>query len=127
MEQITFENNWKFLFEQIDLRKFNDFFHCEKARVKGKNSRRDVYVLEVNHAFPSKTLYIKRYHKPHIKDIISASFHAGWLSSQAKREWDNINFLLKNKIGTCNCVCFGEKTTISFGRHRFGSRGQSYK
>ena len=62
---------------------------------------------------------MKRFHKPHFKDIVTALWNCRQLTSQAGLEWKNAHTLLENSIDTYKPVCLGERTVSGFERMSF--------
>ncbi len=66
--------------------------------------------------------FVKRFHKPHFKDIVTALRNCGRLNSlnsQAGLERKNAHKLLENGIETYKPVCLGERTVSGFERMSF--------
>jgi len=53
---------------------------------------------------------MKRFFRPHLKDVFFAWRNLGKFCSQAQYEWENAGLLLDNGIETYRPVCFGENT-----------------
>ncbi|MFA5784852.1 MAG: lipopolysaccharide kinase InaA family protein, partial [Phycisphaerae bacterium] len=51
---------------------------------------------------------IKRFHNPHLKDVLAAAINFGWGTTQGRVEWKNARCLLKKGFGTYVPVCYGE-------------------
>jgi hypothetical protein len=64
---------------------------------------------------------MKRFHEPHFKDIVTALWDCGRLTSQAGLERKNAHKLLENGIDTYKYkpVCLGESTVSGFERMSF--------
>ncbi|HPS56201.1 MAG TPA: lipopolysaccharide kinase InaA family protein [Sedimentisphaerales bacterium] len=113
MEDVIFSESWKAYFEKSGLKTFNDFFKYDKGTVVDKNSRRDVTKFEITDGGDKKTFFMKRFYRPHIKDMIFSFLSLGKSHSQGQLEFNNASLLLKNNIETYRPVCFGHR--VNFG------------
>lgn len=99
MEKLVFADSWRESFDRRGLRTFSHFFHGMQGPFVNKNSRRDVMRLTLDDD-PPKVLFMKRFHRPHLKDALAGLRTFGRLISQAGVEWENANHLLQHGIGT---------------------------
>ena len=113
MEKMVFETGWESFFAAHQLHSFDDFFNYGQGQTVNQNTKRNVIVLELDDNGRKRIFYMKRFVRPHFKDILSAFCHFGTLCSQAEVEWRNANTLLKHKIETYHPVCYGAQS--SFG------------
>ncbi|MHC4076081.1 MAG: lipopolysaccharide kinase InaA family protein [Planctomycetota bacterium] len=114
MKKITFEDNWQQFFAEFGLKTFDDFFEYSDAKTINKNNKRDVSILTLGSSFAGRFFFMKRFYKPHYKDVIAAWCGFGWGSSQAFLEWQNARLLLQNGINTYKPVLFGEDMKCGF-------------
>jgi hypothetical protein len=118
MERIVFADPWEDYFCRCGLRAFAQFFYETKGLVVNKNSRRDVTKLTLDGG-PPKVFFMKRFHRPHLKDGLASLRRFGRPISQAVVEWHNANYLLSNGIGTYKPLCYGEQVTWGFEHRSF--------
>ncbi|MHC4148910.1 MAG: lipopolysaccharide kinase InaA family protein [Planctomycetota bacterium] len=119
MERIVFTDSWQAFFADFGLKSFDDFFAFPDAKIINENNKRQVCILTLGDEPGGKVFFLKRFHNPHLKDILFALRNSGSLCSQAAYEWRNANALLENGIATYKPVCFGERT-------RFGLESKSF-
>ncbi len=111
MQQVVFANSWSDFFAEFDVASFNDFFERLATDARGGNSRRNVVRFCLGADSQKKAFFIKRFFRPHFKDIIFARRNIGEPCSQGRYEWENARFLLDNGIESYRPVCYGEQTT----------------
>jgi len=119
MDQIIISSSWELYFQRFDLRSFDDFYSYSESRTIGKNSRRDVREIILEDAGERKVFFMKRFHEPHFKDVWSGLCRFGRFTSQARVEWENAEYLLKNRIDTYKPVCLGERLRMGVERESF--------
>jgi len=117
--KIVFADSWQSVFAEFGLKSFDSFFRFSGAERIGRNNKRDVSILNLGDGRDRKVFFLKRFHNPHFKDIISAWRSFGEPTSQAGVEWANANLLLDNGIGTYRPVCYGEQTKWGIERKSF--------
>jgi hypothetical protein len=113
VDQVIFADNWQEYFGKLGLEEFDDFYDYEGGEIVNRNTKRNVCRLGLGQDGERKVFYMKRFHWPHLKDMVSALRKFGRLTSQARVEWNNANTLLENGIDTYKPVCLGEH--IVFG------------
>jgi hypothetical protein len=109
VQRVTFANSWARFFTEFDVTTFDDFFKRMAADAKGGNSRRNVVSFSLGPDEQKKTFFIKRFFRPHFKDMIFSRRNIGESCSQGRYEWENARFLLDNGIESYRPVCYGEK------------------
>jgi len=119
MERVVFSGSWKHILAENGLKKFKDFYRCNRKKCIDKNNRRNVSIILLNTGGEEKTLYMKRFRHSHLKDILFTFLNRGKICSQAYYEWSNLKLLNKNNIGTPERVCFGEQTRLGIERKSF--------
>lgn len=119
MENIIFTESWQPIFAEARFHCLDDFFNYDYGENVNKNNKRQVIKFTLETAAGQKTLFMKRFYKPHFKDIIAAKLSFGKFYSQARIEWENANLLLKNGVGTYKPVCYGEKMKLGLERKSF--------
>ena len=112
MENIVFKAKWQSFFAELGLKSFEDFFELTGGERINKNNKRDVQILTLGKGDSSGVFFMKRFFKPHFKDMFFTWRNFGGFCSQARCEWKNTNFLLENHIGTYRPVCYGEQTKL---------------
>lgn len=112
MEKIAFADSYQEIFAGAGFNCLDDFFNYDAGTRVNKNNKREViaFTLETNDG--PKNFFMKRFYKPHYKDILSAKLTFGKFYSQAQVEWENANLLLKNGIGTYKPICWGRTTKL---------------
>jgi len=116
---VIFADGWQSFFENQQFVSFDDFFSYSKGRLINKNERRDVRKIVLEQAAGRLVFFLKRFHRPHFKDIIFASRNSGGRCSQAAYERQNANLLLANGIDTYQPVCIGEQFTLGIESKSF--------
>ena len=119
MERVTFAESWEEFFGGVGLESFGDFYGYAGGTKIGKNERRNVYRLTFGEGSDAKAFYIKRFEKPHFKDMLGARCNFGRFISQAGVEWANANLLFQNGIDTYKPACMGERTICGLERKSF--------
>jgi len=119
MTTVTFAKDWQEVFKRFGLESFQDFFEYSNGSIVNKNSKRDVLSFSLPIEGGNKEFFMKRFHKPHIKDMFFTLTNFGHLCSQARCEWNNANILLENGIDTYKPVCFGNDTVCGIERGSF--------
>lgn len=113
MIKLQFEKDYKTYFSGLELKSFEDIFLYAKGSLIGKNSKRDVTAFTLESTDGQREFFMKRFIRPHFKDMFFTSCKSGHLCSQGQYEWENAKFLLNNGIKTYRPVCFG--TENQFG------------
>ena len=112
MQSVVFENSWSRFFAEFDIETFDDFFERVAANAIGCNSRRNVVSFSLGPDSQKKTFFMKRFFRPHLRDVIFARRNIGESCSQGRYEWENARFLLDNGIESYKPVCYGEKKVL---------------
>lgn len=118
MQEIEYSSNWQAALDRAGLRSFDDFFALS-GELCTANKRRDVISFCIDKDERSQRLFIKRFRRPHLKDMVFAAQMAGQVSTQAQLEWRNARMLLKNKIETYHPVALGRETRLGLERRSF--------
>lgn len=105
MEQVVFADGWEQVFAGAGLCSVADFFALVGNETVNKNTKRQVDRFTVG----DKRFFIKRFFKPHFKDMLFSGFNIGAVCSQGRIEWENANLLLESRVGTYKPVCFGQR------------------
>lgn len=119
MEEIVFANSYKQTFAEFGLSSFEDFFNYAGGKLINKNTKRDVQMLTFDTDSGRKVFFLKRFHNPHLKDILFAAGRSGRLCSQAEYEWQNTKLLLERGTKTFETVCYGHRTICGIERRSF--------
>jgi len=117
--KIVFADSWQGFFAKFGLRSFDDFFDYSDGKIVDKNNKRNVSILTLGSGADLKTFFMKRFHHPHYKDMLSAWYNFGQPTSQAAVEWHNAHLLLSHGIGTYQPVCFGEQKRWGLEKNSF--------
>lgn len=110
MDKVVFAESWERYFADLGLRAFDDFYDYPETITVNQNGKRNVVRLALGGEGGGEIFFMKRFHDPHLKDILAARHGLVRLGSQAAVEWRNARRLLKNSIGTYQPVCMGERT-----------------
>jgi hypothetical protein len=110
MDKVVFAEAWEPYFAGLGLRAFDDFYDYPETVTVNRNRKRNVLKLTLGEGRDRHVFFMKRFHDPHLKDILATRRGFGGLTSQAGLEWRNARHLLKNGIGTYEPVCMGERT-----------------
>lgn len=110
MDKVVFAEAWEPYFARLGLRTFDGFYDYAGTVTVNRNRKRDVLKLALGEGPEAAAFFMKRFHDPHLKDILATWRGLGGLTSQAGVEWRNARCLLKNGIGTYEPVCMGERT-----------------
>jgi hypothetical protein len=110
VERIVFTDSWQAFFADFGLKTLDHFFTFPDAKIINENNKRQVCTLTFGNEPGGKMFFLKRFHNPHLKDMLFTLRNCGSLCSQAAYEWRNANALLQNGVATYKPVCFGEKT-----------------
>lgn len=108
-DKVVFADSWERVFAKFGFESFDDFFDYSGGKMVNRNRKRNVTILTLGDGADAKTFFMKRFHSPHYKDMLSAWYHFGQPISQAAVEWNNAHLLLSHGIGTYQPVCFGEQ------------------
>ncbi len=119
MQRVVFTDSWSRFFAGFDIATFDDFFERMATGAKGSNSRRSVVSFSLGTGEQKKTFFIKRFFRPHLKDVIFARRNIGEPCSQGKYEFESARLLLDNDIGTYHPVCYGEQRTLGIETKSF--------
>ncbi len=109
MQRVVFANSWSRFFAEFDIGTFDDFFERLAAGARGGNSRRNVVSFSLGPDSQKKTFFIKRFFRPHFKDVLFARRNVGESCSQGRYESESARFLLGNDIESYRPVCYGEE------------------
>ena len=110
MDKIVFADSWESYFADLGLRTFNDFYDYAETTTVNENQKRNVQRLVLGQGPNRHTFFLKRFHSPHLKDMLAARRQFGRLVSQAGVEWRNARHLLDHGIATYQPVCMGQRT-----------------
>ena len=119
MDRIVFADSWQPRLAELGLRTFDDFYRIDEGTAIGANQKRNVHRLTLGDGPNRKVLFMKRFHHPHFKDMLSTVRTFGHFVSQAGVEWRNARHLLDHGIGTYRPACMGERTHWKMETHSF--------
>ncbi|MHC4159743.1 MAG: lipopolysaccharide kinase InaA family protein [Planctomycetota bacterium] len=119
MEKVVFVNSCEQTFAEFGLNSFDDFFNYAGGKCINKNTKRDVQMLTFDTDTGRKVFFLKRFHKPHFKDMLFAMGNLGRLCSQAECEWQNAKLLLECGVQTVKTICYGHRTICGIERQSF--------
>lgn len=108
MKKIVFADSWQPFFAKFGLESFNNFLDCSSGERINKNNKRDVITFALGQGSQKKQFFMKRFFKPHFKDMLFAWRNFGGFFSQGRCEWENTKLLSCNGIGTYKPACYGE-------------------
>jgi len=119
MIKVEFAKGWATIFEEAGLLSFEDFFSYCSGQTVNKNKKREVVSLTLDNAGSNKQLFMKRFFRPHFKDMLFTIRNFGSLCSQAACEWKNAKLLLERGIETYHPVCYGEQMRFGLEKISF--------
>lgn len=110
------KDEYKEIFANSGLEKFEDFFGYADGEIINKNNKRDVLRFTLDGGGCEKVFFMKRFFNPHFKDMIFTWRVFGRPCSQAMCECNNANILLDNGINTYQPVYYGERKVLGIER-----------
>ena len=110
MERVVFNEDARQLFLSAGLERVSDFVNYADGQAVNKNSKRHVVAFDLGQGDATRRFFMKRFVRPHFKDMLSSLRSFGRPCSQAHTETSNAEFLLENGIETYHPVCYGEQT-----------------
>lgn len=119
MGKVEFAGNWEQFFREHDLRSFEDIFEYSGGALINRNKKRNVIAMTLGDGEDRKEFFVKRFLRPHFKDMLFTLSNFGHFCSQAACEWKNANFLLQHNIGTYRPVCFGFRNAFGLEKESF--------
>lgn len=119
METVILKPGRESFFESQGFRTFEDFFEYAQGETINRNTKRSVTIMKLVDDGRQKTFFMKRFFKPHFKDMLFTVRSFGKLCSQAELEWRNANMLLDNGIETYHPVCYGYRSICGIERQSF--------
>jgi len=117
--KVEFEKDWAPAFEKAGLKSFEDFFDYSAGQTINKNKKREVVAMTTDTAGTNKELFMKRFFRPHFKDMLFTIRNFGSLCSQAACEWKNAKLLLQKGIATYHPVCYGQQMHFGIEKKSF--------
>ncbi len=112
LQKVVYENTWDKFFVEFGLKVFDDFFEFPDVKLIGRNNRRSVVSFSLGSDSQKKHFFMKRFFRPHFKDMLFTRQNFGRFCSQAQCEWENTKLLLNNGIETYHPVCYGEESKL---------------
>ena len=119
MQRVVFADSWCDFFAEFNIGTFDDFFERLAAGAIGGNSRRNVVSFSLGPDSRKKNFFIKRFFRPHFKDIIFARRNIGESCSQGRYEWESARFLINNGVESYSPVCYGEEKKLGIETKSF--------
>jgi tRNA A-37 threonylcarbamoyl transferase component Bud32 len=119
MQTIELHPRFAAVFDHAGLRTFEDFFDYSRGQLINSNKKRDVLAFSLTKDDTTRHFYMKRFRRPHFKDMLFTLRNFSRLCSQAECEWKNANFLLANDIDTYKPACFGAETKLGIETRSF--------
>jgi hypothetical protein len=110
MDKVIFADSWEAYFARLGLRTFDDFYDYDDATTVNRNRKRNVQRMVLGTGPDRRIFFMKRFQRPHLKDMLAARCSGDRLVSQAGVEWRNAWHLLNHGIGTYEPACIGERT-----------------
>ncbi len=110
MDKVVFAQSWEPYLARLGLTTFDDFYNYPETVAVNRNRKRDVLKLTLGEGADRRVFFMKRFHDPHLKDILATWHGRSGLTSQAGVEWRNSRHLQENGIGTYQGVCMGQRT-----------------
>ena len=114
MDKLVFHPDWETYFQGSGFKTFDDFYDGIYAQTVDANSRRDVQMFTMAGDDAGQVFFIKRFHRPHVKDVLSAWRYFGRPLSLARIEWDNARMLMDRGVGAYEPVCMGQRLCMGW-------------
>lgn len=119
MQRVVFTDSWSQYFAEFGFESFEDFFEYSKVQTIGMNKKRSVVTFTLGEDSGKKRFFMKRFFRPHLKDMFFSWRNMGHLCSQGRFEWENAGLLLDNGIGTYKPICYGKQIKCGFETKSF--------
>jgi tRNA A-37 threonylcarbamoyl transferase component Bud32 len=119
LEKVVFADGWQKYFEERGLECFDDIYDYPEGVVVDKNTKRNVKRITFEADGRGDVFFMKRFDRPHLKDMYFAFRNYGKAMSQGRLEWENARLLLENGIETYRPACYGEKLICGIERRSF--------
>lgn len=119
MFRIEFAEGFEQFFAENGMRSFDEFFELKLGDVINRNTKRNVVAFSVESDGGVKEFFMKRFIKPHYKDMWFTFRNFGRICSQGGCEWRNANLLLDNGVETYRPVCYGEEMVCGIEKRSF--------
>jgi hypothetical protein len=117
--KVEFAKDWAQVCKEVGLESLEDFFDFSAGKTINKNKKREVLAISLPAGGGEKEFFMKRFFKPHFKDMLFTIRNFGSLCSQAACEWKNIDILLQHGIDTYHPVCFGQEMYFGLEKKSF--------
>lgn len=109
MQNVIYSNSWDKYFAEFGLKSLEDFFEYSDVETIGINNKRSVVSFSLGSDSNKKHFFMKRFFRPHFKDMLFTWRTFGYFCSQAQCEWENARLLLDHGIETYHPLCYGEQ------------------
>ncbi len=119
MDAIEFAPSWQEVFAEAGLATVEDFMHYEGGTPIGHNRHRQVLTFVLDTPTGPRRFYMKRFIRPHLKDMLATWRRFGRPCSQAECEWRYARTLLDQGIETYPPVCHGAMMRCGFEQGSF--------
>ncbi|MBT3278304.1 MAG: hypothetical protein HN909_00025 [Phycisphaerales bacterium] len=97
------------LFQREGLIGFDAWYTTDRGSLLQRSSRRDVSILTFDDEGTERTFFLKRFHRPHIKDMWFAFQNSLRIMSQAEFERSNSDLLRTLGVGSLRPVMVGSR------------------
>ncbi len=119
MIKVKFANGWEEVFKSSGLKSFEDFFSYSAGKLINENKKRDVVLMTIGEGAQRKEFFMKRFFRPHFKDMLFTLQRFGRPCSQAECEWNNAHALLEKGIDTYRPLCYGSEMNFGLEKKSF--------
>ena len=119
MLKIEFAQGYESLFEGCGLKSFDEFFNLKIGETVNQNAKRNVLSFSLETDGVAQEFFMKRFVRPHFKDMWFTFCNHGQICSQGGCEWRNANLLLENGVETYRPVCYGEEMVCGIEKRSF--------
>ncbi len=119
MDAIEFASGWRAVFAEAGLATVDDFMRYEGGTPIGHNRHRQVLTFVLDTPGGPRRFYMKRFIRPHLKDMLATLRRFRRPCSQAECEWRYARTLLAQGIETYHPVCHGSLMRYGFEQGSF--------
>ncbi len=117
--RLAFSDGWQERLEAWGFHRFEEYFDYEEGALINRNTKRNVVEMRFGAKDRPDVFYMKRFFRPHWKDVFFTWRNFGSICSQAACEWKNANVLRSIGVGTYEPICYGEQTVWGIERRSF--------
>ena len=114
MIKLVFEENYKTILHEANLKSLQDFFDFSNGELINRNQKRNVVAFTLNVDNQPVEFFMKRFVDPHLKDMFFVFRNYHHFHSQAAAECKSVEILAQHGIKAYKPVCCGEERFCGF-------------